>query len=150
MSGDRKLLRPHQLNLIPEFPHTRIPLLLQVKDVKIDVEAARKNEDDLARTKADADQRRAALEQWCITSYGEAFSSWIHVCAVRLFVESILRYGLPPQFLAALMRPSPKHTTKLRKLMAHSFSYNGGDHFSAEGAGEDMFPYVSFTLNIEG
>lgn len=27
----------------------------------------------------------------------QAFSSWIHICAVRLFVESILRYGLPPQ-----------------------------------------------------
>ncbi len=46
----------------------------------------------------------------------QAFSSWIHVTAVRLFVESILRYGLPPQFLAALMRPNPKTVPKLRKV----------------------------------
>ena len=31
---------------------------------------------------------------------GEVFSAWVHICAIRLFVESILRYGLPPSFLA--------------------------------------------------
>eukprot|EP00983_Pelagomonas_calceolata_P100550 1158580-Pelagomonas_calceolata.AAC.21 len=28
----------------------------------------------------------------------QAFSVWVHMCVVRLFVESILRYGLPPNF----------------------------------------------------
>lgn len=35
-------------------------------------------------------------------------------------------------------------------MLAPMFSHSGGDHFSGEGAGDDMFPYVSFTLNIEG
>ena len=46
-------------------------------------------------------ERKANLEQWCRTSYGEAFSALVHVNAVRLFVESVLRYGLPPCFVAA-------------------------------------------------
>jgi len=55
----------------------------------------------------------------------------------------------PPQFLAVLMRPNPKHTGRLRKLLAQQFAHGvGSEHFSAEG--DDMFPYVSFTLNIEG
>lgn len=55
------------------------------------------------------------------------------------------------QFLPVVMRPNPRHTSKLRKLMAQSFAHVGSEHFSSEGAGgEDMFPYVSFTLNIEG
>ena len=29
----------------------------------------------------------------------QVFSAWMHLCAVRLFTESILRYGLPPSFL---------------------------------------------------
>ena len=29
-----------------------------------------------ARLAADAEEKRAALEAWCITSYGEAFSGW--------------------------------------------------------------------------
>ena len=55
----------------------------------------------------------------------QAFSAWIHICAVRLFVESILRYGLPPKFLAALMKPHQKTTPKLRKLLAQLFGSQG-------------------------
>ena len=44
---------------------------------------------------------------------------------MRLFVESILRYGLPPQFLAALMKPVPKTAVKLRKVLAQSFGGSG-------------------------
>lgn len=67
------------------------------------MEGARGSEAELSRVRAEAESKRRALEDWCVTSYGEAFSSWIHVCAVRLFVESILRYGLPPQ-----VRPSSR------------------------------------------
>lgn len=111
------------------------------------------NEATLARLTQDMESKRAALIQWCLASYGEAFSSWIHVTAIRLFVESILRYGLPPQFMPVLMRPLPKHQAALRKLMAANFGAVGGQYFTSEpgggGAGEDLFPYVSFTLNIE-
>ena len=56
---------------------------------------------------------------------GQAFSAWIHVCAIRLFVESILRYGLPPRFLAVLMKPSPKGVARLRKALASTFGQKG-------------------------
>ena len=56
----------------------------------------------------------------------QAFSAWIHICAIRLFVESILRYGLPPKFLAALMKPNQKSTARLRKVLASLFG-NSGD-----------------------
>jgi V-type H+-transporting ATPase subunit C len=55
----------------------------------------------------------------------QAFSAWIHVCAIRLFVESILRYGLPPRFLAVLMKPNPKGVAKLRKTLANTFGQKG-------------------------
>ncbi len=58
-------------------------------------------------------------------SVSQAFSAWIHVCAIRLFVESILRYGLPPQFLAVLMKPAPKTVPKLRKALASTFGAKG-------------------------
>ncbi len=52
------------------------------------------------------------------------------------------------QFLSALMRPNPKNIARLRKLLAQQFGHGvGSEHFSGEG--DDMFPYVSFTLNIE-
>lgn len=55
----------------------------------------------------------------------QAFSAWIHTCAVRLFTESILRYGLPPQFLGVLMKPSAKAQAKLRKSLASVFGSTG-------------------------
>ena len=55
----------------------------------------------------------------------QAFSAWIHICAVRLFCESILRYGVPPKFLAALVKPNAKQVQKLRKLLAAIFASNG-------------------------
>lgn len=43
---------------------------------------------------------------------------------------------------------SPQPTAQ---VMESAFSGVGSHHFSTEGAGgDDMFPYVSFTLNIEG
>lgn len=32
----------------------------------------------------------------------QVFSAWMHLCAVRVFIESILRYGLPPAFLVSV------------------------------------------------
>lgn len=29
----------------------------------------------------------------------QVFSAWMHLCAIRLYTESVLRYGLPPKFL---------------------------------------------------
>lgn len=34
--------------------------------------------------------------------------------------------------------------------MAQNFGSIGAEHFTSEGGGEDMFPYVSFTINVEG
>jgi hypothetical protein len=61
-----------------------------------------------------------------LLSLAQAFSAWIHICAVRLFVESILRYGLPPKFLAALMKPAQKTIPKLRKVLATTFGEGEG------------------------
>ncbi len=45
----------------------------------------------------------------------------MHMTVVRLFVESILRYGLPPQFQAAVVKPLPKMEARLRTALAANF-----------------------------
>ena len=35
------------------------------------------------------------------------------------------------------------------QVMAANFGAVGGEHFTSEGGSEDMFPYVSFTVNVE-
>ena len=63
-------------------------------------------EDESAEIKfADAEnqfeQSRNQLRRWAKTHYGEAFIAWIHVKAIRTFVEAVLLYGLPVDFVAA-------------------------------------------------
>lgn len=43
----------------------------------MDVEGQRSSDAELARVRQDADAKRAALEQWCITSYGEVGWGWV-------------------------------------------------------------------------
>ena len=37
------------------------------------------------------------------TAWGEAVMAWTHVLALRVFVETVLRYGLPLQFVCGLV-----------------------------------------------
>lgn len=87
----------------------------------------------------------------------QAFSCWAHLIAIRLFVESILRYGLPPAYQAAMVIPQDKQEQKLRKALADTFGAGKADLWSDAGnsaaiaglAGEEMFPYVSLSMNID-
>ena len=47
---------------------------------------------------------QANLINWCKSSYSELFVSWVHIKAVRVFVESVLRFGLPVNFTAAFIK----------------------------------------------
>lgn len=40
------------------------------------------------------------------TCWGESVMIWAHVMALRVFVESVLRYGLPLEFVSALVTVS--------------------------------------------
>lgn len=42
------------------------------------------------------------------TAWGEAVMAWVHVLALRVFVETVLRYGLPLTFVCGLVRVSRK------------------------------------------
>ena len=43
---------------------------------------------------------------WLKVNFNVAFTAWIHVKALRTFIESVLRYGLPVNFQAAVVKVS--------------------------------------------
>jgi V-type H+-transporting ATPase subunit C len=49
-------------------------------------------------------------EQWgtlvrlCKANFAETYASWMHLKVLRMFIESILRYGLPPDFQTILVK----------------------------------------------
>ncbi|OVA09650.1 ATPase [Macleaya cordata] len=129
----------------------------QIRDFEYSPEAQESRKRELERLMQDQESLRSSLLQWCYTSYGEVFSSWMHFCAVRVFAESILRYGLPPSFLAAVLAPSVKSEKKVRSILEGLCDSRNSNYWKSEdesgmmaglGGDADSYPYVSFTINF--
>ncbi|CAJ1790224.1 unnamed protein product [Sphenostylis stenocarpa] len=136
----------------------------QIRDFEYSQETHENRKQELDKLVEDQERLRASLLQWCFTSYGEVFSSWMHFCAVRLFAESILRYGLPPSFLACVLAPSVKSEKKVRSILeglsdstnrqvAYQCAYwkiedEVGTGMVGLAGDSDAHPYVSFTINL--
>eukprot|EP01084_Bolivina_argentea_P193415 331828_1 len=50
-------------------------------------------------------QNHSNLTRWCKVHYGETLGAWLHLKVVSVFVESVLRYGLPIDFTTFLICP---------------------------------------------
>jgi len=79
--------------------------------------------------------------------------AWVHIKAVRVFVESVLRFGLPVDFSAVLIKPKrstndKKIRTKLATLYSNLSGNSGNDdQFKASGDSRDeYYPYVSYLI----
>lgn len=77
------------------------------------------------------------------TGFSEAAMTWIHALALRVFVETILRYGLPAEFVCGLARTTGKGAQKCRKNLDATYGYLGGRGQEKKGAGGgEMDPSV--------
>jgi V-type H+-transporting ATPase subunit C len=47
----------------------------------------------------------------------------MHLKVVRLYVESVLRYGLPANYVGIAMKPEPKTTKRTLMVLQRQFSY---------------------------
>ncbi|XP_011045798.1 PREDICTED: V-type proton ATPase subunit C-like isoform X1 [Populus euphratica] len=129
----------------------------QIRDFEYSPEAQESRKQELERLVRDQENLRSSLLQWCYTSYGEVFSSWMHFCAIRVFAESILRYGLPPSFLACVLSPTTKSEKKVRSILEGFCDNSNSTHWKSEdemggifglGGDADTYPYPSFTINL--
>ncbi|CAL9153188.1 unnamed protein product [Musa hybrid cultivar] len=128
----------------------------QIREFEYSPEAQESRKQELEKLIQDQESKRSSLLQWCYASYGEVFSSWMHFCAVRVFAESILRYGLPPSFLAVVLAPLVKSEKKVRGILdelcgnVNSSYWKSEDEIGLAGIGgeAEAYPYVSFTINL--
>lgn len=125
--------------------------------------AAGKNE--ITKLVTDKKKQFGPLVRWLKVNFSECFCAWIHVKALRVFVESVLRYGLPVNFQAILLQPHKKSTKRLRdvlnQLYAHLDSsattsatsqFSNQDSVDIPGLGfgqSDYFPYVYYKINVD-
>ncbi|XP_051822090.1 V-type proton ATPase subunit C 1-like [Antechinus flavipes] len=88
-----------------------------VRDFQYDEEQIKADKEEVANISTDRKNKLGLLIRWLKVNFSEAFVIWIHVKALRVFVESILRYGLPVNFQAMLLQPNKKNIKKLREVL---------------------------------
>lgn len=69
------------------------------------------------------------------TGYSDAVMGWIHVLTLRVFVESVLRYGLPLSYVCGLIKTDSKRAKKAKASLDSRFSDLGGNAMSKDKKG---------------
>ncbi|KAL4809566.1 hypothetical protein BDV18DRAFT_132348 [Aspergillus unguis] len=85
------------------------------------------------------------------TSWSEAVMVWIHVLVLRVFVETVLRYGLPLDFVCTLIKtPGSKQADKAKKNLDDKYSYLAGNAFGRDKKGRVKKEDPSEMHGVEG
>lgn len=97
------------------------------------------------------------MVRWLKVNFSECFCAWIHLKALRVFVESVLRlvlntikkvkfkiyfllpkhrYGLPVNFQAILIHPNKKSIKRLRDVLNQLYGHLDGSAAGTSGLGD--------------
>merc|ERR1712217_1023364 len=119
-----------------------------VRDFEYDATAHKK----LEKQRADVDAFELELRPQILGLYQAAWSdamvAWVHVKAMRVFVESVLRFGSPPNFGSFIMSPKANTAAATRKSLEDILG-KGQSHSDKKDDGEgdeEYFPYVSLSF----
>ncbi|KAK3362051.1 hypothetical protein B0T24DRAFT_101862 [Lasiosphaeria ovina] len=82
------------------------------------------------------------------TSWSESVMIWAHVMTLRVFVETVLRYGLPLEFVSALIKTTPKQAIKVKASLDSTYSYLGGNAFGRDKRGRVTKDDASLTSEM--
>lgn len=126
---------------------------MTVRDFTYTDGQAATDSEERTKLKADTEKAWSGLVRWSKTSYSEAMRGWIHLKAIRVFVESVLRYGLPPTFQAMLVRPG-KNEDKVRKALNATFGHlsaggvSKGDEEATPAGASKFYAYVDIDMRV--
>ncbi|KAJ3771545.1 hypothetical protein EV361DRAFT_894824 [Lentinula raphanica] len=78
------------------------------------------------------------------TNFSESFQILVHLKVIRLFVESVLRYGLPANYIGIVIQPDPKTAKKTFGILQSHFTYlsSGSRSKNAKSKGGDTEEFV--------
>ncbi|GMM33450.1 H(+)-transporting V1 sector ATPase subunit C [Saccharomycopsis crataegensis] len=114
-------------------------------------------------------QMRGELIRLTRTSFQDVLAAWVHIKSLRVFVESILRYGLPPNFQSYFVRTNSgsegeKSIANAKSELVKEFGYLGGNAFNKDKKGnvmkdsslhqyaglvdQDYEPFVLYTFQV--
>ena len=113
-----------------------------VRDFKWDPSQAAKSAMAREQLQVEVDGMKSALMRWCKTHYGDAFVAWMHIKVIRVFVESVLRYGLPVDFTAVLYKVHAGKETDLTVALDKRLGNNSVDDDLGDDGEEEYHDFV--------
>jgi len=100
-------------------------------------------------------QLQSDLTRWCKVNFSEAFSAWVHLKAIRTYVESVLRFALPREYVFFVLEPDMKKERQLRKVLDEMFDNLSSEHMKGDtgdiviaGTQEKFYPYVFSEITL--
>ena len=121
-----------------------------VRDFKYDPSQASKSAMAMEQLQVEVEGMRSGLMRWCKTHYGEAFVAWMHIKVIRVFVESVLRYGLPVDFTAVLYKVAPNKEQELTHALDKALSTVAAadDEGGMEDDGDEYHDFVLVKFDV--
>ncbi|XP_051813195.1 V-type proton ATPase subunit C 1-B-like [Acanthochromis polyacanthus] len=92
-----------------------------VREYIFDLEEKKKQE--IKQLSVHKKEQYGIFVSWLKVNFSEVFIAWVHLKALRVFVESVLRYGLPVNYQALLLQTDTKHSKKLREELSSLFKH---------------------------
>ncbi|XP_065654017.1 V-type proton ATPase subunit C isoform X2 [Hydra vulgaris] len=143
--------------VIDEFKHHARERKFIVRDfVWDDVEIAASKE-EITKMAEDKKKNFGPLVRWLKVNFAEIFIAWSHVKALRVFVESVLRFGLPVNFQAMLIQPVKGKNRRLRDVLDAQYAHLDGQQSNVKGETVDIpglmshgeyYSYVYFQMKL--
>ncbi|XP_005098193.1 V-type proton ATPase subunit C 1-A [Aplysia californica] len=131
-----------------------------VRDFQYSDEEIQAGKMELDKLNADKKKQFGPLVKWLKINFGESFVAWMHIKALRVFVESVLRYGLPVNFQGMLVRPVKKNSKRLRDLLNQLYGHLDSTALSGQKvnsmdipglnlSASDYYPYVFYKISLD-
>ncbi|XP_026113301.1 V-type proton ATPase subunit C 1-A [Carassius auratus] len=108
---------------IDDFKHKARENKFMVRDFQYNEEEMKADKEEMTRLSTDKKKQFGPLVRWLKVNFSEAFIAWVHIKALRVFTESVLRYGLPVNFQAMLLQPNRKNMKKLREVLQDLYKH---------------------------
>ncbi|CAM0135186.1 Vacuolar ATP synthase subunit C [Umbelopsis sp. WA50703] len=122
--------------VVEEFTHKAREEKFVVRDFQYDETSLEKQKKEAEETVSLEREQQNTVMRLAKTNFSEVFSSWVHLKALRVFVESVLRYGLPPDFAAVVIEPKPKCQSKVEDVLMSQYGHLGGVYGQRSKKGE--------------
>ncbi|KAM9434897.1 V-type proton ATPase subunit C 1-B [Clarias gariepinus] len=108
---------------IDDFRHKARENKFVVRDFQYNEDELKADKEEMTRLSTDKKKQFGPLVRWLKVNFSEAFIAWIHIKALRVFTESVLRYGLPVNFQTMLLQPNKKNMKKLREVLHELYKH---------------------------